>query len=120
MRKNQENGDVSEISPVGSVAVKGSIAHWKRIVAGEEAENGITNCALCEMFYRGGCDGCPVFMKTGQIECGGTPYLKWTVIQREESPGYFMDLGVRTPREKAAARAELRFLKSLLPRRSRT
>lgn len=37
--------------------------------------DGSTNtCALCHKYYSPTCQGCPVYLKTGQIHCLGSPY----------------------------------------------
>lgn len=92
-------------------ALKGSIAKWQAIVAGTGEDHGPDNCPLCQLFNdlpHGGCGGCPVAERTGLDGCAGTPYQAWDDL-----------FGVKadTPELKKAARAELAFLKSLLPRK---
>lgn len=76
-------------------ALKASIRKWERIVKGGMEGD----CPLCKMFrdrdIEDDCDGCPVMEKTNRPFCRGTPY--WD----DDSP--------------AQAKAELDFLKSLLP-----
>ena len=94
-------------------ALKGSVRKWEKIVAGDMVDKADANCPLCQMFARITCDGCPVKAKSGQDQCWNTPYLtKW---KRVAGLGHTAD----SPAKKKAAEAELRFLKSLLPRRSR-
>jgi len=90
-------------------ALRKSIAHWERIVenGGEDLEE---RCALCDRYMPGrghrvigGCntlDGCPVYNKTGEDSCGGSPYETWFYISDKLT----------------WAEAELSFLKSLLPK----
>ena len=93
-------------------ALKGSIAKWERIVAGTGACHGVDNCPLCELFWDRGCRGCPVVQKSGYRLCIGTPF--------EGVGRHLSDEGfARTTSAKKAARAELAFLKSLLPKRKR-
>ena len=95
-------------------ALKGSIKKWERIVAGELEDEGPDNCPLCKLYYWDkDCTGCPVFEKTAKHYCSGTPYEdKWVPLIRREA---FVNKRADTPEKKKAARAELKFLKSLLP-----
>ncbi len=99
-------------------ALNGSIAKWQRIAAGIGVDYGIANCPLCQLFinidYSGciDCSGCPVAAKTGTIECGDTPYEAWCDATR-----MMYVRRANTPERKKLARAELAFLKSLLPRK---
>ena len=90
-------------------ALKGSIAKWRKIVAGKEFDAKSENCPLCILFTFS-CEPCPVARKTKQHECRGTPYdTEWLPLG-----GAYKKAS--TPKLKKAARAELSFLKSLLPR----
>ena len=96
-------------------ALKGSIAKWQAVVAGKGADEGGNNCPLCQMFFVGvpiseRCIGCPVAKRAKTIGCYKTPWQEWAAHQDET--GY-----ARTQKQKRLARAELRFLKSLLPRK---
>lgn len=96
-------------------ALKGSIAKWEKIVAGTGVDDGTDNCPLCKLFYGLGCMGCPVAIKSGRDTCKKTPYGGWMLATfGQEWPRRVIDAG-----QKKAARAELRFLKSLLPRSGR-
>jgi hypothetical protein len=61
-------------------ALEESIEHWKDNVALAKSGKliGISPrfCALCLLFLNGRCVGCPVFKRTGQLYCRGTPYDK--------------------------------------------
>lgn len=98
-------------------ALKGSIRKWEAIVAGTGADKGGKNCPLCKLFATGvsigKCKGCPVRQKTGFEECRDTPYYDFAMEStfRAEDRGRVAD----TPEAKAAAQAELDFLRSLLP-----
>lgn len=105
-------------------ALKGSIAKWEKIVAGTGTDGGCGNCPLCQAFNpedaaaEDECKGCPVAGKTGQTWCDGSPYtLLWGAIK----PAYNRDFSgyVHTPASLAAAKAELDFLRSLLPEASK-
>lgn len=91
-------------------ALKGSIKKWELIVAGEGKDLGAENCPLCQLFIVRGCKGCPVMEKTGYAECKGSPYDEWIKGTKFKN-GRRAD----TPEKKKLARAELKFLKSLLP-----
>lgn len=89
-------------------ALKESVKKWE-FIAALPIKNGQgpcapgDSCALCKMYVRGqsrSCNGCPVMLATGRPDCAGTPYPEYTKRH-----------------DKAAARAEVKFLKSLLPKR---
>lgn len=96
-------------------ALKASIAKWERNAVAElEHEYRLTtgDCPLCGLFLRRGtptcCGGCPVYAKTGVPYCDDTPYGEavraadcWEDDDGQDARG--------------AARAEVAFLKSLLP-----
>lgn len=52
------------------------IEHWENMRAdrkcGEKPES--PDCALCERYFKKGCQGCPIREKTGHDLCRGTPY----------------------------------------------
>ena len=92
-------------------ALYGAIEKWEGIASGKGVDRGVANCPLCRLFYRYGCIDCPVALKSGHSECRNTPYGTWCVEATARNGG-----GVAiTPRAKRAARAEVEFLKSLLP-----
>ncbi len=88
-------------------ALHGSIRKWEAIVAGTGIDDGHRNCPLCQMFLleldgftskNPMCRGCPVYERTGETGCKRTPYDQYHDVENEEN-----------------ARAELAFLRSLLP-----
>jgi hypothetical protein len=95
-------------------ALRGSIAKWEAIVAGTGDDKGHLNCSLCQIFhtlYRddadsASCSGCPVFERTGETFCDGTPYGDYINA---------FDLGAGPGEIDRLAQAELDFLRSLLP-----
>jgi len=92
-------------------ALKGSIHKWEKIVKGTGVEKGYDNCPLCDLFHPlaingKACKGCPVAAATGEINCKATPYAAYAFRQRHTD-------GI------AEARAELEFLRSLLPKKAR-
>jgi hypothetical protein len=99
-------------------ALQGSIMKWEKIVAGTGVDRGTENCPLCEMFFNEDyfneepCNGCPVAKKTGKLYCYGTPYGAYANLcdwgGKAGEPATMQE-------QKAAAQAELDFLRSLLP-----
>ena len=94
-------------------ALKGSIAKWEGVVAGTTQGKGGDNCPLCKIFaadkpleYQ--CAGCPVFSRSGYRWCHATPYIAFAESCNSEGMA-------STSPARQAARAELAFLKSLLP-----
>ncbi len=58
-----------------------SIEKWERIVKGDGVDRGEDDCALCNMFIKGNCRGCPVSEVIGYWGCNNTPYENWTSHQ---------------------------------------
>ena len=83
-----------------------SIAKWEDIAKGKDLDEfGGDNCSLCYVNQRAdGCKGCPVFEKTGKVECDDTPF-------REYEDAWYHKANKRTLR--AIAKREVEFLKSL-------
>jgi len=75
-----------------------------------EVDLGAHNCALCDLFTRKGCRGCPVYIKTRHINCRGTPYD--TVVKARDD--WDNEVGTRDA-FRVAEQAEIDFLKSLRP-----
>jgi len=96
-------------------ALKESIKKWEKIVSGEGEDRGGENCALCEMFAEDECIDCPVYIKTGEHSCGGTPYIEWRNHQSYHLYTTEEGFVVRCSKCKELAQRELEFLKSLLP-----
>jgi len=95
-------------------ALQLSIDHWARLATGTYTQGyehvGSKCCALCTAFFHTGsemCEGCPVRDKTGKSVCVDSPYS--TAARTADIHG-LDSLSFR-----AAARDELKFLKSLLP-----
>jgi hypothetical protein len=85
-------------------ALAASIKHWKRMVTGEDTVGSPSKCALCKLYYGDDCRGCPVREDTGEVLCGGSPYVDW-----EDEEGI---TGDRAKQAKAAV-AELAYLQGL-------
>lgn len=90
-------------------ALKGSIKKWQDIVDGIGVDKSASNCPLCLLFIDDDCNGCPVMRRTGATYCEETPYYDARL-----TIGYAQL--VKTDVQRAAAQAELDFLKSLLPK----
>lgn len=98
-------------------ALKGSIKKWVKIEGSTRAlDKAYKNCPLCDMFWDGECDGCPIKEETTEIQCLGSPYEKWCDHQIEEhimSPWNRRHKDCPTCLELATK--ERKFLESLLP-----
>lgn len=97
-------------------ALRGSIAKWEAIVAGHGLEHGPDDCPLCQLFHfsyrkdgQRTCVGCPVMDRTGNSLCDGSPYDDYSAAEDADEDD-------SEERMEQAAKEELDFLKSLLPR----
>src|SRR3990167_7710473 len=110
-------------------ALRESIKHWEKNVAAKTPKGANpygASCALCAKFAISDrtpltdiCRGCPVMEKTGQTNCFDTPWMgavkaydRWRSYSESENVPFKQKWVL-------AARAELTFLKSLLPKRKR-
>jgi hypothetical protein len=107
-------------------ALQESIAAWKKkyeLVKRAEPEEvvlGVKGCPLCAVFNRlvASCIGCPVALKCKARSCIGTPYL----LARNAISTYSYAVRYNEPKQAArnaalkATKAEIEFLKSLLPK----
>ncbi len=93
-------------------ALRGSIKKWENIVDGTSVDRAAKNCPLCKLFIKKDCVGCPVFDRVGKKDCVGTPWQNWAF-------SFWSDLPWKatSPERKRLARAELKFLRSLLPKK---
>ena len=63
-------------------ALNKSIDHWEDNCNADEfddVDTSSSSCECCRQWYSSGngeCIGCPIFEKTGQIYCHGTPYYE--------------------------------------------
>ena len=124
MTEANKSADTNHLPQQGSfmdaatlTALQGSIAKWEAIATGDGADDGCDNCPLCQMFWvgnhDGGCEGCPVFEKTGKHLCIDSPYIPWHVATAEQQQAW--PRRAKTEEHRRLARAEVDFLKSLLP-----
>jgi len=77
-------------------AIKGSIEKWEKVALGTEAGIWRSNCPLCVLYehtsgLHGSCKGCPIYEKTGESDCGGTPFYDWHSNQTPENAIKFRD-----------------------------
>jgi hypothetical protein len=103
--------------PSARRALRSSIAHWKRMLAGKERPGEEPNgwwCSLCALFDKGDdCSACPVRQKIGHSGCWGSPY-------RSAHKAYYARGSGNPDAERAwktAAKCQVAFLESLLPRK---
>jgi len=92
-------------------ALKQSIAHWQRLASNQPhpyESVGVRSCALCRRFIDQACKGCPVRKKTGWRYCQETPY-------RYASHVFHLH-GLGSASFTQAAKKEVKFLQSLLPK----
>lgn len=58
-------------------AIDDSIQHWvdnENIQDSDVGAVGCDNCALCSLFFKDDCLGCPIAETTGELFCAGSPY----------------------------------------------
>jgi len=99
-------------------ALQKSIEKWEKIVMEKGKDEGSRNCALCWLFLKNECEGCPVYAKTKRKGCRGTPCEDW--VDHQENHFYYVNEPyrvVKCPECKKLAEEELEFLKSLLPKK---
>lgn len=105
-------------------ALQDAIKKWRQIERGEMLDMGPENCPLCWEFYASGCEGCPVMEQSGYSGCRNTPYdNEWvgvaTSVTLPTDHGAAYCTRVMYAGSTAAvhaARAERKFLESLLPK----
>lgn len=103
------------MTPETLEALKGSIEKWRKIVEEGGEDRGQFNCPLCTLFLRGGYLDCPVDSAVDDSHCKSTPY-------RDDWEPLFFSVPDNAPwkadtdERMIAARAELDFLRGLLPK----
>jgi hypothetical protein len=98
-------------------ALKASIVHWERIAEGKEGSRASYNCPLCKLLNEE-CGDCPVALKTGKCGCEGTPYYKFGSIGEDKyTEPKWLGMFAVSREAKLAALEEVKFLKSLLPKK---
>lgn len=98
-------------------ALEASIKHWEENVAAETrygTSTGPSECALCRLFWeKTKCDGCPVFARTGHVDCDSSPYVEADSARRAWNAARPESEAAMKARWRTAAKAELDFLISL-------
>lgn len=120
MTNTAEQRPEMTMNEVTLAALKASIAHWEKNLAAESPDDvrlGPRYCALCEAFPQS-CAGCPVAARTGVKGCRETPYGRacaafneWDSAVTNGSPNH----AEKATAWRAAAQAEIDFLRSLMP-----
>ena len=106
-------------------AILASIRKWEGIVKGRGIDKGDENCALCKYADKqattagADCYVCPVGRKKLTTGCRGTPYAEWFDHHIKADHPWINGWKVSCPTCLKIAKAEVKFLKSLLPRRKR-
>jgi len=102
-------------------ALKESIQKWEEIIAGRGIDEQGKNCPLCSLFWNDKskmkhCLLCPIFLNTGKKYCWDTPYSDWADHQDQYHHMQEFNKYIICPTCRRLAKAELVFLKSLLPK----
>jgi len=59
-------------------AIKGSIEKWDKVSKRKTCGTTRANCPLCSLYFaENSCKGCPIYEKTGQEDCRGTPFKEY-------------------------------------------
>jgi hypothetical protein len=113
---------MEEMNEKTLAALTDSIEHWERLATGKSKKNEsiyADDCALCQVFFRGStCEGCPVntagfpSCRRSVCEVCDTAVEDWQCKPHRKYKSW-----KDTPRFRKAARAQLKFLKSLLPKK---
>jgi len=111
------------MTPEAQKALVESIVKWEKNTKVQELGEisiGTKSCPLCVLYWRKGCEGCPIAKATGTHSCIGTPYdlvVKW--IDRKNvwkiyNADDFAEENVLLEQFRAIAEEEVKFLQSLL------
>lgn len=102
-------------------AILGSIKKWENIAFSGGHDLGDKNCDLCKYSDHNsfGCRLCPIRRKTGLFGCQLTPYIAWYRhhVCKNGTHTYYPGWKVECPECLKLAKAEIKFLKTLLPKR---
>ena len=94
-------------------ALEKSIAHWEENARAERLEDvktSASDCALCALFRKNSCKGCPVAVRAGMGGCWGSPYIR---VAKAETAWSVNDTPKNRDTFRAVAQSEVDFLKSL-------
>lgn len=110
------------MTPETLTALKASIAHHEKNLEAESPDDvalGSRHCALCTRFLvmhennNAECGACPVKERTGADVCEGSPY--YAAAKASLAWEFGLDSPACRDAFRDAERAEIEFLKSLLP-----
>ena len=100
-------------------ALRKSIEHWEDNLrkAKEQQLPDISadSCALCSLFFRKNCEGCPIQQHTGKTICKDTPYYD-VVNAISNVDDDFAPTSAQSKKIAKLCHKEIDFLKSLLPK----
>jgi len=89
-------------------ALRRSISKWYYILKHKDVihdDDGVRTCALCYLYFRNGCKGCPVNKVTQEIHCEGSPYAVMDTYDTTDPTFKNLEIPIR---------AEIHFLEELL------
>jgi len=95
-----------KMSKRSKAALDKAIKHWEVDVKENNEYPRSDNCALCGLYIKNECQGCPVCIKAKQSECYRTPYYEYTAVL--DLLGIASDIAQR----KRLAQKEIDFLKT--------
>jgi hypothetical protein len=95
-------------------AIDISIEKWTLLAQQEVPTNdmGDKTCGLCMLHIIKDCEGCPIFEKTGQAYCQGTPYFDYINAHNQYASGN-LDYEPALYLLKQHAQEELEFLQEI-------
>ncbi len=103
-------------------AFLGSLDHWRELTKVTRCGNihiKADDCPLCDLYWVGQCEGCPVRRKTRKTLCFGSPYDAAVVgrnkIEEMLEKGHRDETYLVVAHFRTAAIAELAWLESLFP-----
>jgi hypothetical protein len=78
----------------GEGALELSIQKWEDIVNGKGENEGLSNCALCKLYYGSvwgfHCHNCPIMKRAGLPFCRGTPYKRFPTLDEAKKELNFL------------------------------
>lgn len=100
------------------MALEESIKHWEKNARAESLNDidlSDSACALCSLFHKKGCYGCPVSAHTKQPYCRGTPYGEAAIAKSDwlRTTRQGLEVDEKKKNFHVAAQKEVEFLKSL-------
>ncbi len=103
------------------LALERSIIKWYGVIDGTVVDHSARNCPLCKRFRNTknqySCNGCHVKEKSGENDCGNTPYEYWVdhhIKNHGNQPFPTYGIRIQCPKCYELAVREVNFLKSLV------